>query len=127
MNDFIYAAIVADRSNISEVLLAARMLDEPTPNDGWTMGAQLFEGLDNAQYLLLIAPDRLRCINGASLAHLCGTEEIFRGCMGSWMSQLEGEGRWLTFGTADTKALVDSIALASAAKGECILSKAVGA
>jgi hypothetical protein len=124
MTDLTYAAIVADRTKISDVLLAAHALDEAAPNNGgWTIGAKLFEGLTNARYLLPIAPDRLRCINAVPLAHYCADQDIFRTCMAAWLSQLEGQGQWMIFGTRETKRLVDSITLISTIKGECISDK----
>jgi len=122
--DFTYYALVADRTDIRGVLLAARTLDEPTPNDGWSIGAKLFEGLEDHPYLFMIAPDRARCVNGAPLVHICPDESVFRACVLGQLSELQGRGGWLTIGRPETRALLHSIAQISVARGECVLTPA---
>jgi hypothetical protein len=118
--DFTYAALVADRTDIEGVLFAARLLDEPTPNNGWTTGAKLFEKLDHP-YLFMIATDRSRCLNGAPLVHICQDRDTLSACALGLLSELEGRGQWMGLGSPETRSLVHELVQASAAKGECVL------
>lgn len=124
--DFTYAALVADRTDIAGVLFAAQLLDEPTPNTGWTFGAKLFEKLDDMRYLFLIASDPQRVVNGAPLVHMAQDADTLSACVLGQLSELEGRGQWITLGTDQTKGLVHSLVRKSAAKGECVLEPRFG-
>jgi hypothetical protein len=88
-------AMVVDRANIGKARLMAQGIEEPTDGNGWTQGLNIFEVVDNHQYLFMFADGVSRCIHAEpemlSVQHL----ENLYAAVSRTSATLEGQAMWV--------------------------------